>query len=190
MFERVFKMGATLPNLVSLGRLCASPVTVWLVLIGEFQWAFWLFVLSGVSDAADGILARVLKARSVLGTYLDPIADKAMLVGAFFALGYAGVMPVWIVVLVVSRDVFIIGGAVLVHALAAGDGPIRPSVISKINTFLQIVLAGIGLAVGAFELEAYGLVPPLAWAVAATSVVSGLGYLVEAGRRIGLEEVS
>lgn len=180
---------ANLPNLISLARLLMAPVMVWLIIVGEMAGAFWLLVLAGVSDAVDGILARWLKARSLVGSYLDPIADKALLMGAFIALGIRGELPAWIVIMVVSRDVFIVGGVVLVHTLKPNASRVAPSPISKLNTLCQIVLAALVLAAGGFALRIETVIVALTWLVAVTTVWSGTGYLVQAGRRLsGLEE--
>lgn len=189
MTSRDLVRGATVPNLISLARLFSAPVVVWLVIIDENVAAFWLFVIAGLSDAADGILARLLRARSVLGSYLDPIADKALLMSLFFALGYKGALAHWIVVLVVSRDIFIVGGALLVQTLKPGSRAISPSPASKLNTVLQIGLAGVALGLPAFAIDAAWLLTALTWSVAATTVVSGIGYLIEAGRRLGTERL-
>jgi cardiolipin synthase len=180
--------GKNLPNLISVARLVMAPVAVWLIIIGEFRGALWLFLLAGASDALDGILARWLRARSLLGSYLDPIADKALLMGVFFALGFQGVLPLWLVVLVVSRDIFILGGHVLLHTLLPGEPMIRPSLISKLNTGLQIFLAGGALAEQATTLLPVWFLSLLVWGTALTTIASGVGYLTATGRRLaGLE---
>lgn len=185
MIPRGLVHRAALPNLITLARLFSAPVAVWLVLVDEYAAALWLFVAAGISDAVDGILARLLDARSVLGSYLDPIADKALLTGMFFALGYKGVLPVWLVVLAVSRDLFILGGAVLLQTVKPGMAAIPPSRIGKLNTVLQIALATVALAAVAFGTGTGTITFVLTWAVAATVVGSGFGYLAEAGRRLG-----
>ena len=83
---------ASLPNLITLGRLLCVPVTVWLILNAYFGAAFWVCVAAGLSDAADGFIAKQLRAKSELGAYLDPLADKALLVSVFITLGYAGIV--------------------------------------------------------------------------------------------------
>lgn len=178
----------SLPNLISVARILMAPVTVWLLLSGEFAAAFVLFVIAGISDAVDGALARLLEARSALGSYLDPLADKVLLVGVFVALGYQDVLPLWLVVLFVSRDLFIIGGAVFVNLFHPAPELIEPTAISKVNTAAQIVLAGLVLAVAGFPEPlaplAGPLVPPLIWFGAATALLSGAIYLFRAGRTL------
>jgi cardiolipin synthase (CMP-forming) len=177
--------GVNLPNLITLGRLVLAPVAVWLIITGQIAGAFWLFVAAGVSDAADGLLARWLQARTLIGSYLDPIADKVLLVGVYFALGYRELLPIWLIVLVVSRDLLILGWVILMHMLRPQAGPLKPLYISKINTVAQICLAGVTLAVGGFELDAQWPVVVLIWTVAATTLLSWVGYFQQALRAIG-----
>ena len=177
-------IGRHLPNLISLGRLVLAPIVVWLIIIDQLALAFWLLVFGGVSDAIDGLLARVLDARSKLGRYLDPTADKAILVGAFIALGTRDILPEWLVILVVSRDLFIIGGVLLLHIARAGFRFVSPSAISKANTALQILLVGSALAINGYGLDLAWLITAMIWAVAATTLASALGYLIRIGREL------
>src|SRR4030095_11156283 len=104
--------------------------------------AFVLFLLAGLSDAADGYIAKRYGWRSELGAYLDPIADKALLVSIYVTLGFAGHLPAWLVSAVVSRDILIIGAFLLSWVLSR-PVPIQPLLISKVNTLFQILLAGL-----------------------------------------------
>ncbi|MEE8444610.1 MAG: CDP-alcohol phosphatidyltransferase family protein [Alphaproteobacteria bacterium] len=166
-----------LPNLISLARLLSVPVAVWLILEGRMSLAFWLFVAAGISDAVDGFIAKHFDARSTLGSYLDPLADKALLVSVYVTLGHEGYMEIWLVILVVSRDVMIIGGAIL-SLLLMDSFRIGPSTISKINTAAQIGLAALILAKQGLGLDDHGTVMVLTLGVAATTVSSGTGYLI------------
>jgi cardiolipin synthase len=157
---------------------------VWLVITDQKALAFWVFVAAGVSDGIDGALARWLKARTELGAWLDPMADKALLVGIFVALGTVGQLPLWLVILAVSRDVFIVGGILALKAMEVPETRIRPSAVSKLHTFLQIVLAGVALADDAFGPDLTGWVGILVWMVAATTVVSALVYAARVNRRL------
>ena len=166
-----------LPNIITLGRLLCVPVAIWLVLSGWLTAAFWLFVAAGLSDAVDGFVAKRFDLRSRLGALLDPIADKTLLVSMYVTLGIAGHLPNWLVILVVFRDVLIIGGYLLVATLAQTMRA-EPLFVSKLNTALQIALIGIVLAVLGLRLDDFGLHVGLVYAVAVTTVVSGAGYLV------------
>jgi len=175
---------AWIPNLISLVRLPLAAWTVVSILEGHFALAFWLLLLSGLTDALDGVAARLLDARSPLGSYLDPIADKVLLVGVFLALGLSGLLPVWLVVLVVGRDVVIVIGAGVLYMAERTIHTISPTFSSKLNTVLQIILAGIVLSIHGFDLHPEPIVTILVWCVAATTVGSGLGYAFKLVRRL------
>ena len=166
-----------LPTSITLARLCAVPVTVWLILVGRFEMALWVFVAAGISDALDGMMARLLDARSTLGAYLDPIADKALLVSVFVALASIQAAPIWLAILIAFRDLLIVGGVLLDFAVG-NQVEMAPSALSKINTGAQIVLAAWLLADSALHLKDPGVAEPLIWITAATTFASGAAYLI------------
>lgn len=159
------------------------PVVVWLLTIDQYEPAFWLFVLAGVSDAVDGFLARHLDARSELGGYLDPLADKALLVGVYVTLGLQGHIPSWLVILVVFRDLLIVGGVLLLQTLDRRT-VITPLLVSKANTAAQIAFAVLLLGAHAFALDDHGVLFVLTFVVAATTLASGSAYLVKFVRQL------
>ncbi len=166
----------SIPNLITLARLFLVPFTVWLIISEAYEWAFLSFVVAGASDGIDGFLARRYNWRTELGAYLDPLADKALLVSVYVTLGFLKILPAWLVILVVSRDVLIVG-AVLLSRLV--DKPLRmsPLTVSKINTLIQIAFAVGVLGVAALgkplaPLVNYGSIP-----VALLTVASGVAYL-------------
>jgi cardiolipin synthase len=166
----------TLPNLITLARLFAVPLAVWLILQREMELAFWLFVAAGVSDAVDGFIAKRFGAQSRVGAVLDPVADKALLVSVYVTLGATGFLPSWLVILVVFRDVLIVGGVLTLYVL--GQEPaIRPLFVSKANTAMQIVLAAAVLLHAAYGVPSAGVVAGLIWLVAATTLASGAAYV-------------
>jgi len=170
-----------LPNLITLARLLCVPFAVWLVLEGSFGAAFWVFVAAGFSDAVDGYVAKNFDRRTRLGALLDPLADKALLTGVYLSLGAVGMLPVWLVVLVVLRDGLILGGFFLVHAT---DAPrqFHPLFISKINTAVQIALVGFVLARLGLGLDGGVVTAVLVAAAAVTTVWSGLSYFARLAR--------
>ena len=168
--------------MISLARLFAAPVTVWLMLTGEMTFAFWLFLAASISDAVDGFIAKRFDRETMLGGYLDPLADKALLVSVYITLGVLDHLALWLVILVVFRDILIIGGALLLWLLARSF-TIQPLMISKVNTVAQIVLATVVLGDLGLDLVTDGLVQVLIYAVAATTLASGATYLVEWTRR-------
>ena len=169
-------IAGNIPNLITLARLFAVPLLVWLIIHGEIAAAFWVFVIAGVSDALDGFIAKRFGFVTTLGTYLDPVADKALLVSAYITLGQAGHINAWLVILVVFRDVLIIGGTVLFHTL---DRPVemRPFFISKLNTLLQILLIAVLLGNLGIGIPDFGSLPTLAFLVGVTTALSGLAYM-------------
>jgi len=144
---------------------------------GRMNAAFWLFVAAGISDGVDGFIAKKFHAESRLGRYLDPIADKTMLVCIYVTLGLEDQLSDWLVILVVFRDALIIGGALLSQVL---DHPLtmRPLYISKVNTVAQIVLAAVVLADVGLIVPGFPLVVSLEVVVAATTASSGAIYLL------------
>ena len=170
----------TLPNAITFARLCAVPVAVWLVLQENFVFAFWLFAAAGVSDAIDGWLAR-RRGTSYVGALLDPVADKALLVTMYVTLSAVRVLPDWLAILVVFRDAVIVGGIAVLSLL--GQPPlIRPLMISKLNTALQIVLVATALLLAALGMSAPLPMEALIWAVACSTFASGAAYVWKAAR--------
>jgi cardiolipin synthase (CMP-forming) len=173
----------TLPNMITLARLAAVPGTVWLILQHRLDLAFLLFLAAGISDGLDGWLARATNSRSAIGALLDPVADKALLVSVYVTLAAIGVLPDWLAILVVFRDVVIVGGLGLLWMLGAKP-PIRPLWISKLNTLLQIMLAALALFVAGFAVEITTPIAVMVWLVAATTLASGLAYVTTTARRL------
>lgn len=130
----------SIPNLITLMRVILVPVVFWLLVTQQLKAAFLVFVLAGISDGIDGFLAKRFHWETELGAYLDPIADKLLLVSVFIMLAILGAIPDWLVVLIVSRDVLIVGAVVLSDVLEK-PVTVRPLMVSKATTFVQIVLA-------------------------------------------------
>lgn len=170
-----------LPNVITFGRLCAVPLAVWLVIQRETGLAFGLFALAGASDAVDGWLAR-RRGGSALGAMLDPLADKALLVCMFVTLAAVGGLPSWIAILVVFRDLVIVGGITVMWQLSM-PVRIKPMLFSKLNTALQLLLVGVVLLLEGFGLRAPWLRNLLIWTVAATTLGSGAAYVWKAARQ-------
>ena len=164
-----------IPNSLTLVRIVLVPLVVWLIIDHEMTAAFLLFLLAGFSDAADGYIAKRYGWRSELGAYLDPIADKALLVSIYVTLGLAGHLPVWLVIAVVSRDILIVGAVVLSWMLSR-PLTMHPLLISKVNTFAQIVLAGLVLAELGLGLGLEPVVKVLIWITGALTILSAAAY--------------
>lgn len=166
-----------LPNFITLLRIAVTPITVWLIVEGHLIWAFWVFVAAGVSDALDGFLAKRFDMETDLGKYLDPIADKALLVSVYVTLGIEGYVPNWLVILVVFRDVFIVGGALLFETMTHSL-TMQPLMVSKLNTVLQITLAAAVMANIGYGIELDGAMDALVILTALTTALSGVTYAV------------
>lgn len=166
-----------LPNIITFARLVAVPLVIWMFLTDRMAAAFWLFIAAGVSDAIDGYLAKKLNAQSVLGSYLDPLADKLLLISIFLLLGRDGYLPIWFVIVIVARDVALLGVSTLVVRKDRKTA-MRPLAISKLNTALQIMLAALVLSRLGFGFPDIGIVHDiLVYAVVTATAISGLAYL-------------
>jgi cardiolipin synthase (CMP-forming) len=167
-----------IPNFITIVRILLVPVTIWLIVSGAFGWAFAAFIAAGISDGIDGFIAKQYNMRTELGSYLDPLADKLLLVSIYLSLGFLQLAPAWLVILVASRDVMIVGAVLLSWVL---NKPVRmhPLMISKVNTTAQILLAGGVLLMLGIEAEATDLIFIGGLAVAALTVASGAVYMRE-----------
>jgi cardiolipin synthase len=152
------------------------PLTVWLIISNEYLLAFIAFIAAGISDGVDGFIARRYQLKSELGAILDPLADKLLLVSIYVMLGFQQIIPAWLVILVVSRDVLIVGG-VLLNMLIGKPMEMRPLMISKFNTAGQILFAGAVMASLGFKFD---LGSAYVWgigAVALLTAASGALYM-------------
>jgi len=167
----------SIPNIISIARLLAVPAIIWMILTQQLSVAFWLFLAAGVSDALDGIIAKHFHMETVLGAFLDPLADKALLIGVYVTLGYQGQLAAWLVILVVFRDLLILGGAILYHTITRSL-EMAPLMVSKVNTVAQISLSVVVLGGDGFGFDTGATVMGLSYVVGATTFVSGAVYLV------------
>lgn len=177
MVNRVERGGAwNIPNALTLLRILFVPLLVGLVIYRHFGAAAVVFLLAALTDALDGMLARVLDQRTTLGRYLDPLADKLLLVMSFLTLSFVGSIPVWVTIVVVSRDVIISVGTLIVHLLRERVN-ILPSWMGKATTVLQLIfvlgtLIALSKPIPAVALEAVlGL-------MLASTVASGIHYII------------
>ena len=165
------------PNFLTLLRIASVPFIIILLFNNDYELALWLFVLAGLSDGLDGFIAKRYGCVTKLGTMLDPLADKCLLVASFVMLSYQEYLPFWVTVVVVFRDLIIIGGVLFV-TLLIGNVVLKPLLISKTNTVVQIFLVFITL----LNLAYPSLMPSIDWSflfflVAGTSIFSGLAYI-------------
>jgi cardiolipin synthase len=174
-------------------RILLLPLFAWLLISGNPREAIVVFVVCGVSDGLDGLLARWLHQRTLIGAYLDPIADKLLMATAFIVLAIVHTIPTWLTVLVISRDIFILIGCFLyLMLLDDGSAEIYPTIVSKLNTFVQILTIVYFLALTAypsfFAQLAGGSTPALTLAVeivcAVTTTISGAQYVAIGMRKL------
>lgn len=144
---------------------------------GGILWALALFVLAAVSDGVDGFLARQFSWHSRLGTYLDPLADKTLMTAVYFTLGWQSLLPVWLVALVILRDAMILAGAFVVRERLLTTGA-KPSLISKLNTGAQVILALVAVGAKAAHVSWPLAIDALVVLVAVSTLASGLWYIV------------
>jgi len=165
----------TIPNLITAVRIILAPVFIIFLINDDLRSALFLFLLCMASDCADGMIARLLNQKSKLGTYLDPLADKLLLVAAFVVLAARGNLPSWLTVMVISRDIMILLGVVVLF-LNGFNLSIKPSIISKINTCFQITTVVAVLSGGNLPLPA-AVYLYLYYVTAVFTIASGLDYM-------------
>jgi len=181
----------TVPNMLTVFRMVLIPVFVTLLFYHRFLWALGVFVIAGLTDGLDGLLARRFAQQSQLGTILDPIADKLMLVTAFIVLSMRSIFPMpipshlpvpfWVTIAVISRDIFIIVGAAAIN-MTTGFRGFRPSLLGKLNTIVQIGgIAAIMFAASVPPYHGYYL-PTVYVAVFALAILSGVHYIFFASK--------
>jgi len=166
-----------IPNILTIIRIILVPVFVILLMQGSFSYALAVFVIASVTDGLDGFLARILRQQTVLGSYLDPLADKALIITAFVALSILDIIPGWLAVIVISRDCIILLG-VSVLFLMSVSFEIRPAYVSKATTVLQLFT--VFLALMSRCLPGYinhTMIETCFWITAFFTVVSGLNYI-------------
>ncbi|MFB3925286.1 MAG: CDP-alcohol phosphatidyltransferase family protein [Syntrophales bacterium] len=173
-----------IPNLLTLLRIILVPVMVICLIQGLLLRALIVFVIASITDGLDGFLARILKQKSILGAYLDPLADKALIASSFITLSIIDTIPGWLTVIVISRDfVILIGICVLV--IMSIPFEVHPAFISKITTAFQLVTIFFSLMCMALpEYFSIRYISALFWATALVTIASGLNYIVKGVRYI------
>ncbi|MCC0030109.1 MAG: CDP-alcohol phosphatidyltransferase family protein [Brucellaceae bacterium] len=179
----------TIPNFITVLRFILVPAIIMAMLYGRMDLAFAGFLVAGVSDGIDGFIARQFDQRSELGAWLDPVADKLLLVSVVIMLGKLGHLPAWLVVLIVSRDVLIVG-AVILQILFGNPMEVRPLMVSKANTVAQIAMVTVALAGLGFGFDIAMILNVLIGVAALLTVASGAAYLVTWLRFVGTNDGS
>jgi cardiolipin synthase len=172
-----------LPNYITLVRIVLIPFFIDLMIYGYYRAALVVFVVACVTDALDGLIARVTNSMTELGALLDPIADKLLIFSAFVTLVLLGMLPVWLVIIVVSRDVILVLGSLVIYLLGY-ELKARPSFIGKTTTVLQLLVVMLALLLNISGNE-IALTQVLHWTTAGFTLVSGIQYVVRGTRIIG-----
>jgi cardiolipin synthase len=190
MFSRII----TLPNLLTIFRMVLTPVFVSMLFYQKFVWALVIFVVAGITDGLDGLLARRFDQQSQLGRILDPVADKLMLVASFVVLSMPSVfprplprhlpIPFWVTITVISRDVFILIGAAAINMVTGFRG-FRPSWPGKVSTVVQIVAIAAVILAAEVRVGAGYYLPTVYAAVFALTLLSGIHYVFFVSRLMG-----
>jgi cardiolipin synthase len=166
-----------LPLLLTLLRLFSSPVLAWLLVQSRFREALVLVLIAGVTDWLDGWTARKFQVSGKTGVVLDPLADKVLLITLFVVLGLIGLLPVWMLLLGIARDLIIVIGALLLYLLR-GYRQFLPSLWGKVSTFFQIVLVLLVLTHAAYPHQVLWYLQELALILSALfTIMSGLDYI-------------
>lgn len=175
----------TLANILTIIRLLIVPVFVLSIYYQQFTWALTLFFTAAVTDGLDGFIARTFNQKTQLGTILDPMADKLLLVTAFVVLSTHGLtktppIPFWVTVAAISRDIFIVIGAVAIN-ISTGFSGFRPSIPGKINTIIQFIAVAVFLAANAFTLD-YRFITLTYYSTFVIAIFSGIHYVFHVNR--------
>ncbi len=168
-----------LPNTLTLMRVLLVPVFVILMMDGRMEAALWVFLIAALTDGLDGLAARMLDQKTKVGRYLDPIADKTLAITAYLVLTIQGLIPDWLTVVVISRDVIIVGGFLVIFMIKGEGIEVRPSLISKVTTFFQFMTVLLSLAT-----PESGMMPILFATTALFTVLSGLDYIYKGLRAV------
>ncbi len=175
-----------LPNLITVIRILLIPLFIILLLNGHNLCALGVFIIAGISDALDGFIARTWDLKTRLGAYLDPVADKLLMVSSFVTLSILDMIPMWLMVIIIGRDILIgITGLILLNYIDFHHYQVRPSILGKITTVLQV------LTIVAALMELKGpLLSTALWGTAFATITSGLHYIYRESKIFWTSRVS
>ena len=172
-----------LPNYITLLRVVLIPFFVNLMIYEYYGEALIVFVVACITDALDGMIARLTNTKTELGAFLDPMADKLLIVSAFVTLVLLGMLPVWLVIIVVSRDIILVLGSIAIY-FTGNEFKARPSIIGKATTLLQLIVVTLSLVLKNFGTE-MGLMTILHWTTAGFTLASGVQYVARGTKIVG-----
>ena len=171
-----------LPNAITVLRAALVPLLAWLLLERDYERSFALFIALGLSDLADGVIARRFNLRTRFGAIADPLADKLAMLTSVLLLAQQGWLPWWFALLVIGRDVLIVSGALAYHLLI-GHVDMAPTWLSKVNTALEFLYLASVLALGAGYFDEGAWLTLFLWVTSATVIASGTQYVYVWGRK-------
>jgi len=178
-----------IPNIITIMRLLLVAPFLMYLLQGQYRYAFFIFIVAGISDGVDGFLARRFQWSSQLGRFIDPLADKSLMITAFIALTYLGEISLWLCSVVVIRDITIMVGVGIVY-LVLGEVEFQPTLVSKLNTLLQIVYIVLLLLQMSYRPLMADPTPFLAYCILITTVVSLFNYMYAWTKKAYMEKHS
>jgi cardiolipin synthase len=176
-------LAVNLPNYITLFRVILIPFFINLMIYGYYRGALLVFVVAGVTDALDGMIARLMGKKTELGAFLDPMADKLLILSAFLTLALLGKLPVWLVIIVVSRDAILAMGSLIIYVMTH-KLKIRPTLIGKLTTVMQLIVVVLSLVLMNYEIETRIMVI-LQWTTAGVTLVSGVQYVLSGIKMVG-----
>lgn len=172
------KAHLTIPNLITLARILLTPLFIIFLIQKRYHLALWIFVLAGLSDLADGLIARRWRQKSPLGTFLDPLADKLLMGSSFITLSISHIIPSWLTVIVLSRDLVLVIGVTL-FKLAHLPVVVQPSFAGKLCTTTQVATVLLVLVAQSWPLSP-ALLEALFWLTGGITAISGIHYVLQA----------
>jgi len=175
-----------IPNILTLARIIITPFIVYAILSGEAVMALILMIVAGVTDMLDGAIARYFDQRTTVGAYLDPLADKLMLISTFVTLFIIGNVPLFLFLAVIFRDLIIVLGA-MAYEMVTHSLKMEPSMVSKVTTFMQILYVVTMLLHMAYPLDEIWITS-VVWGTFVITCISGLHYLLVWTRKAATEE--
>jgi len=176
-------LAVNLPNYITLFRVILIPFFINLMIYGYYREALLVFVVAGITDALDGMIARLMGKKTELGAFLDPMADKLLILSAFLTLVLLGKLPVWLVIIVVSRDAILAMGGLIIYVMTH-TLKLQPSLIGKLTTLMQLTVVTLSLVLMSYGTE-MGVMTILQWTTAGVTIASGIQYVLRGIKMVG-----
>jgi cardiolipin synthase len=183
LFVALLGLAVNLPNYITLFRVILIPFFINLMIYGYYREALLVFVVAGLTDALDGMIARLTGKKTELGAFLDPMADKLLILSAFLTLVLLGKLPVWLVIIVVSRDAILAMGSLIIYVMTH-TLKLQPSLIGKLTTLMQLTVVTLSLVLMNYGTE-LGIMTILQWTTAGVTIASGTQYVLRGIKMVG-----